>query len=471
MENLEDRRVMAAFAFNSGSGLLTLTGTPDADVITVVQTGFTSKGQLKVDATVNDMTHSYTGVKSITVNAAAGDDTVSIGTDGDSTNPLELLGNVNVNLGAGADTCTLLLNCIGVVTVNDTNENNSEANQNDSVVVNDSIIYTLNVNLGLGNDSLEIYSSAVFTLTANLGVEKSALKPGFVDSDSLLIQDSAILIATLGAGTAEVVDDEGPTDEPNSEGPSLLDTFAGQNRFTIDSTIIYRLTIQSDAKNAKNTGNDKVDVIDITSGEEGGGIGPNIAPHLIQMAEDLQPVFTRYAATMNQVLTQVEQIVNLLGLQDTIDIPNIDFRETDVADVISDIFSRDDLSFINEIGDTTLLGIVAIKTGAGGDSVSFTDVWVLGAATIDTGAGDDAVYLVRTFVLGVLPPFTSPLTNPRLIITLGDGDDYLNVQDSLALAPKFDGGKHVEGDTYEASGNNVLLALKKSGFENTIISV
>jgi len=96
-ERLEDRTLLTVSAsFGAKRGILTLNGSAGADIVEVFGTG--NFGEVRVIDGAFDQT--FTGVKSITVDLGAGNDSLQV-------SGINIGGNLSANLGTGADTFSL----------------------------------------------------------------------------------------------------------------------------------------------------------------------------------------------------------------------------------------------------------------------------------------------------------------------------------------------------------------------------
>lgn len=387
-----------------------------------------------------------------TVKTGDGNDTVQIGEGGVSTedprDPLELLLKITIELGDGSDDCFVYVNTIGDVVITSAHAANS-TNDNDFVVVGDSIMKSLTITTGVGNDDVLINQVATLKLTANVGVAR--LRSGQVDSDGVTVQDSAILQATITVGTADA-----GYYEDEEEYSSLV--ISGQNTVLIDATILGKLTV---------TGGDRVDSVTISS--EGVGIGPNIRPHLVDMVDDIEnivgPVLTALAPSIfNNLDTLLATFV-----PEGIELPEIDLSEFDLSEALDEFLSGPELGPVLEsLGDNTLIVLSAsIDTKGDNDGVTVFDTLVLGGCKILTGDGSDDVAVANSQFLGVFPPF-NPISNPPLVVQLGNGDDSLTVDTIFALSFKF-WGEGGTDDSYTQLGSNFLILGSRTGFEVTTI--
>jgi len=401
-EGLEDRRLLATASVSGG--ILKIVGTSAADVVTINDAG--SPGSFDVTyqkANGDEVFKNFTNVRGLNIDLKGGNDTLNIGTgatsgDGGGGNEaVELLGPVIIKLGAGSDTADLYINTIGAVTVDGGVDSSSKVNQNqnDSVIVEGSIINTLVVNTYAGSDSLTIENSAILNLVANLGV--GSLKRNQTDSDAVNITGSAVGIATITLGTAENAPQ--PSFQIAQAGPFT----PGRNTVSIDSTVFGNLTI---------VGGNKSDLIDVNSGEilfddEGNiipnGIGAALPDMLVDLVDDLEPLLHSLAAQYdgNSLLSSVDSLLSsvdslLPGFDlSQLNLSDIDLENDDFSDLLAGFFFENDISGLGDF--TTVYGNAVISTLGGSDFVNVDGVAVQGTAVIALGLGDDDLRIANSF--------------------------------------------------------------------------
>jgi probable HAF family extracellular repeat protein len=221
-----------------GTWVLHVTGTNQADSVSIVGLGPDNGGGDTMEVTLNGTTTTYGNIVGIVVDLGKGEDNVSF------TGKWSAVSFVNIDLGAGDDTATLHDNSFAapLQLAIDAGAGNDTIAVEDSVFANPKGLHALRIDTGAGNDAVSILCDSFHgpaSLTIDLGAGANQLT-SYMNTFEQEVQFT--VQAGAGADAASILCN-------SFHGPASLtiDLGAGNDQFLMQGNMFGQLSLSLDA--------------------------------------------------------------------------------------------------------------------------------------------------------------------------------------------------------------------------------